>query len=61
MKVFKNQITDPKNWGKLTTEAHLANLGMTSIQTSKMIERLVDLDSGLTILLVLWRVYLHMT
>ena len=46
MKVFKNQIDDPKRWGKLTTEAHLANAGMTSIQTSKMIERLVDLDIG---------------
>lgn len=46
MKVFKNQITDPKYWGKLTRESHLANLGMTSIQTSKTIERLVDLDIG---------------
>ena len=46
MKVFMNQITDPKYWGKLTRESHLANMGMTSIQTSKMIERLVDLDIG---------------
>ena len=46
MKVFKNQIDDPKRWGKLTTESHFANAGMTSIQTSKMIERLVDLDIG---------------
>ena len=46
MKVFMNQITDPKYWGKLTRESHLANLGYTNIQTSKMIERLMDLDIG---------------
>lgn len=46
MKVFKNQIDDPKHWGKMTRESHLANIGMTTVQTSKMIERLVDLDIG---------------
>src|SRR5574344_1717383 len=46
MKVFMNQITDPKYWGKLTRESHLANMGMTSIQTSKTIDRLVELDIG---------------
>ena len=45
-KIFMNQVDDPKLWGKKTREAHLANLGYSSIQTSKMIERLIDLDIG---------------
>lgn len=46
MKVFMNQVSDPKYWGKMTREAHLANLGYSSVQVSKTIERLVDLDIG---------------
>lgn len=46
MKVFKNQITDPKFWNGKTRESHLANLGYTSVQTSKLIQRLIDLDVG---------------
>jgi hypothetical protein len=46
MKVFKNQITDPQEWGKKTRDSHLYNAGYSSIQTSKTIERLIDLDIG---------------
>jgi len=46
MQVFMNQITDPKYWNKMTRDSHLANLGYSSVQVSKTIERLVDLEIG---------------
>jgi len=46
MQIFRNQISDPKYWGKLTRESHLANLGYSQTQVSKTIERLVDLEIG---------------
>ena len=47
MKVLLNQITDPKRWGKMTRESHLANTGFLSVQqVSKTIDNLIDLDIG---------------
>jgi hypothetical protein len=45
-KIFKNQISDSKQYGKLVREAHLGWLGMTDIQKVGDIERLIDLDIG---------------
>ena len=45
-KIFKNQISDSKQWGKLTRENHLAWLGMTDVQRMGDIERLLDRDIG---------------
>ena len=45
-KIFRNQISDSKQYGKLVREAHLGWLGMTDIQKVGDIERLIDLDIG---------------
>lgn len=46
MKVFANQISDPKFWNGKTRPAHLEQLGYTRVQTSKIIQKLVNIDIG---------------